>query len=117
MQITAIHPDPLRCPLCGQANGCQALGAKEELQVSRSGTTFFARASGASAATTARQGLHLQGLCGGVCCSATQGIKELSLHLAATLLGRKLSYTHVVNRFGAGAAWDSAGGGWWYGWG
>lgn len=31
MQITAIHPDPLRCPLCGQANGCQDLGAKDDL--------------------------------------------------------------------------------------
>ena len=31
MQITAIHLDPLRCPLCGQANGCQDLGAKDDL--------------------------------------------------------------------------------------
>ena len=29
MQITAIHPDPQRCLLCGQANSCQALGEQD----------------------------------------------------------------------------------------
>ena len=115
MQITAIHPDPLRCPLCGQANGCQDLGAKDDLQTCWCHDPAL-RFSPELPATPAGQGLHLQGLCGGVCCPATQGIKELSLHLAATLLGWQLSYTHVVNRFGAGAAWDSAGGGWQYDW-
>lgn len=29
MQITAIEPDPSRCPLCGQANHCLNLGAQD----------------------------------------------------------------------------------------
>lgn len=32
MHITAINPDPLRCPLCGQANHCLNLGAQDSAQ-------------------------------------------------------------------------------------
>ena len=29
MKINAIQPNPLVCPLCGQANGCLNLGAQD----------------------------------------------------------------------------------------
>ena len=29
MNINAIQPDPLVCPLCGQANGCLNLGVQD----------------------------------------------------------------------------------------
>ena len=29
MKINAMRPDPLVCPLCGQANGCLNLGAQD----------------------------------------------------------------------------------------
>lgn len=29
MNINAIQPDPLVCPLCGKANGCLNLGAQD----------------------------------------------------------------------------------------
>ncbi|WP_409420716.1 cysteine-rich CWC family protein [Pseudaeromonas sp. ZJS20] len=32
LHITAITPDPLRCPLCGQANGCVNLGTADVSQ-------------------------------------------------------------------------------------